>query len=56
MHRRVLFLIDKYLAGFISREEVVTKAQDSTSIQQKLLELEMADGGAGKGAGAQGKS
>ena len=50
------FLIDKYLAGFISREEVVTKAQDSTSIQQKLLELEMADGGAGKGAGAQGKS
>ena len=36
------FLLDKYLAGMISREEVVTKAQDSTSIQQKLQELELA--------------
>src|SRR5207245_5939042 len=36
------FLLDKYLAGMISREEVVTKAQDSVSIQQKLQELELA--------------
>jgi len=36
------FLIDKYLQGMISREEVVTKAQDPTTIQQKLQELELA--------------
>jgi twitching motility protein PilT len=45
------FLIDKYLQGMISREEVITKAQDSASIQQKLQELELAQatgGGAPK--------
>jgi twitching motility protein PilT len=36
------FLIDKYLQGMISREEVITKAQDSVSIQAKLQELELA--------------
>src|SRR5439155_17659931 len=35
------FLIDKYLAGMIAREEVVTKAQDSTTVQAKLQELEV---------------
>ncbi|MBI2924839.1 MAG: type IV pilus twitching motility protein PilT [Verrucomicrobia bacterium] len=34
------FLIEKYMAGMISQEEVITKAQDSTSIIQKLQELE----------------
>jgi twitching motility protein PilT len=36
------FLIDKYLAGMIAREEVVTKAQDPTTVQAKLQELELA--------------
>jgi twitching motility protein PilT len=36
------FLIDKYMAGLIAREEVVTKAQDPVTIQQKLQELELA--------------
>src|SRR5271154_4746780 len=36
------FLIEKYLAGMISREEVVTKAQDPMTIQQKLQEMELA--------------
>jgi twitching motility protein PilT len=36
------FLIDKYLAGLIAREEVVTKAQDPITIQAKLQELELA--------------
>ena len=36
------FLIDKYLAGMIAREEVVTKAQDPQTIQAKLQELELA--------------
>ena len=44
------FLIDKYLQGMISREEVVTKAQDPTTIQQKLQELELAQA---TGAGAE---
>ena len=34
------FLIEKYMAGMISQEEVITKAQDATSIIQKLQELE----------------
>jgi twitching motility protein PilT len=34
------FLMDKYLQGLISREEVITKSQDPTSILQKLQELE----------------
>src|SRR3989454_628782 len=36
------FLIDKYLAGMIAREEVVTKSQDPVTIQAKLQELELA--------------
>ena len=36
------FLMDKYLQGMIAREEVITKAQDPTTIQQKLQELELA--------------
>src|SRR6266566_10043513 len=36
------FLIDKYLAGMIAREEVVTKAQDASTVQAKLQELELA--------------
>jgi len=34
------FLLDKYQAGMISQEEVITKAQDPTTILQKLQELE----------------
>src|SRR6195256_3134707 len=46
------FLIDKYLAGMIAREEVVTKAQDPVTIQAKLQELELAQAiGAEAGAG-----
>ena len=36
------FLVEKYLQGLIAREEVITKAQDPTTIQQKLQELELA--------------
>ena len=36
------FLIEKYQQGMISREEVITKAQDATTIQAKLQELELA--------------
>ncbi|HMO64676.1 MAG TPA: type IV pilus twitching motility protein PilT [Verrucomicrobiota bacterium] len=36
------FLLDKYQQGMISREEVVTKAQDPTTILQKLQEVEAA--------------
>jgi twitching motility protein PilT len=36
------FLIEKYLQGMISRDEVITKAQDPVSIQAKLQELELA--------------
>jgi len=36
------FLIEKYLAGMIAREEVITKSQDPISIQAKLQELELA--------------
>ena len=50
------FLIDKYLAGMIAREEVVTKAQDAVTIQAKLQELELAAAvGADTEAGGQGK-
>jgi twitching motility protein PilT len=35
------FLMDKYIAGMISREEVVTKSQDPTTVQAKLQEYEM---------------
>ena len=36
------FLVEKYLAGMISREEVVTKSQDPVTIQAKLQELDLA--------------
>jgi len=36
------FLLDKYMAGMISREEVITKSQDPVTIQAKLQELELA--------------
>src|SRR5687768_13550436 len=36
------FLIEKYQAGLISQEEVITKAQDPTTILQKLQEIESA--------------
>src|SRR4051795_6584519 len=36
------FLLDKYMAGMIAQEEVITKAQDPVTIQQKLQELELA--------------
>ena len=50
------FLVDKYLAGMIAREEVVTKAQDPVTIQAKLQELELAAAvGAGTDGGVQGK-
>jgi twitching motility protein PilT len=35
-------LLDKYQQGMISREEVITKAQDPTTMQSKLQELEQA--------------
>ena len=35
------FLMEKYQMGMISREEVITKAQDPTSIQAKLQEYEL---------------
>lgn len=36
------FLIDKYVQGMISQEEVITKAQDPTSVLVKLQEIEAA--------------
>ena len=42
------FLIDKYLQGMIAREEVITKAQDSVTIQAKLQELELAQAVSGE--------
>src|SRR6202789_3485527 len=42
------FLIEKYLQGLIAREEVVTKAQDPTTILAKLQELELAQATGGK--------
>lgn len=36
------FLVDKYLAGMISQEEVITKSQDPATVMAKLQELEMA--------------
>jgi hypothetical protein len=36
------FLVEKYLAGMIAREEVISKSQDPTTIQAKLQELELA--------------
>src|SRR5712672_1502668 len=36
------FLLDKYIQGMISREEVITKSQDPTTVQAKLQEYELA--------------
>ncbi|MEO5803545.1 MAG: type IV pilus twitching motility protein PilT [Verrucomicrobiota bacterium] len=36
------FLMDKYLQGWISREEVINKAQDPATVLQKLQEMEAA--------------
>jgi twitching motility protein PilT len=36
------WLIDKYLAGMIAREEVINKSQDPTTILAKLQELDLA--------------
>jgi twitching motility protein PilT len=44
------FLIDKYQQGMISQEEVITKAQDPTTILAKLQEIQqaqVAEGGGG---------
>jgi twitching motility protein PilT len=46
------FLLEKYMAGFISREEVITKAQDPVTIQGKLQELELAQAVSGEGGKA----
>lgn len=43
-------LIDHYLAGKISKEEVITKSQDPTTIVQKLKEIESGTEGGGAGA------
>jgi twitching motility protein PilT len=40
------FLLDKYQQGMITREEVITKSQDPTTIMQKLQELEAAQAAA----------
>ena len=46
------WLIDKYLQGMISREEVITKSQDPTTIMAKLQELDLAQSvNQGKGGG-----
>jgi twitching motility protein PilT len=42
------FLMDKYEQGMISREEVITKAQDPATTQAKLVEWEMAQAAAAK--------
>src|SRR3989441_11116956 len=48
------FLMDKYQQGLISREEVITKAQDPTTVQAKLQELELAQAmGTGQGPNGQ---
>ena len=43
------FLIDKYMAGMIAREEVITKSQDPLTIQATLQELELAQAMGGEG-------
>ena len=35
-------MLEKYQAGMIAQEEVITKAQDPTTILQKLQEVEAA--------------
>ena len=43
------FLMEKYLAGMIAREEVITKAQDPISVQAKLQELDLNQATGGDG-------
>jgi twitching motility protein PilT len=45
-------LLDRYQQGMIAREEVITKAQDPTTVQQKLQELELAQAVSTSGAPA----
>jgi len=49
------FLMDKYQSGMISKEEVITKAQDPVTIQTKLQEYELAQA-VSSGKGPQGKA
>jgi twitching motility protein PilT len=35
------FLMEKYMQGFIARDEVITKAQDPVTVQAKLQEFEL---------------
>ena len=44
------FLLDKYQQGMIAREEVITKSQDPTTVQQKLQEMELAQAAGGPDA------
>ena len=46
------FLLDRYQQGMIAREEVITKSQDPTTVQQKLQELELAQAISTSGAPA----
>jgi len=49
------FVMEKYMAGLISREEVITKAQDPVTAQAKLQEYELARAvGATMGGGPSG--
>ena len=51
------FLMEKYSQGLISREEVITKAQDTITVQAKLQEYDLARAmGAGGGGSASPKS
>src|SRR5436305_7754723 len=48
------FLMDKYREGLISREEVITKSQDPTTVHAKLQEMELAHAmGSGQGPNGQ---
>ncbi len=50
------FLMEKYMAGLISRQEVSTKAQDPITVQAKLQEYDLAQamGAANPATGAEG--
>ena len=51
------FLMEKYSQGLISREEVITKAQDTITVQAKLQEYDLARAmGTGSGGSASPKS
>jgi twitching motility protein PilT len=44
------YLMEKYLAGMIARDEVINKSQDPVTIMAKLQEMEAAQSGPGGGA------